>query len=129
MTRFDGALFDAAVDEGRRENRSARQQLEHWARLGRALSAYETAARRRVEATLRGELPLPALGAEERLVANSELDIAIRERAGRAAFGRGLIEAGMAAVALDEHGVLTEFGPDGRSRPLTGAGEARPAGG
>lgn len=118
MTRFDVELFEAAADEGRLENRSARQQLEHWARLGRELSAHETAARRRIAAAVRGEMPLSSLASEERFVANVELDVAIRERAAAASFGRALLKAGTTAVALDEHGVLTEFQPDGTSHPV-----------
>ncbi len=123
MTRFDGELFEAAADEGRREHRSARQQLEHWTRLGRELSAHETTARRRIAAVLRGELPLSELTTEERLVANVELDVAIRERAATTPpFGRTLLKAGMTAVALNDDGELTQFHPDGSSRPLEASG-------
>lgn len=118
MTRFDAELFEAAAEEGRREHRSARQQLEHWTRLGREISAHETAARRRIAAAVRGEMPLSALATEERFVANLELDVATRERAATTAFGRALLRAGITAVALDENGVLTEFHPAGESRPL-----------
>ena len=118
MTRFDAELFEAAVDEGRREHRSGRQQLEHWTRLGRELSAHEIAVRRRIAAAVRGETPLSALATEERLVANVELDVAIRERAATTSFGRALLKAGVTAVALDETGALVEFHPDGASRPL-----------
>ena len=118
MTRFEAGLFEAAVEEGRRENRSARQQLEHWTRLGRELSAHETGARRRIAAAVRGEVSLSALATEERLVANAELDVAIRERAATASFGRALLKEGVTAVALDDNGVLVAFDPDGASRPL-----------
>ena len=118
MTRFEAELFEAAADEGRREHRSARQQLEHWTRLGMELSAHATAARRRITAAVRGETPLSSLSAEERLVANVELDVAIAERAAGASFGRALLQADLTAVALDADGVLREFGPNGVSRPL-----------
>jgi hypothetical protein len=118
MTRFDVELFEAAVDEARREHRSARQQLEHWARVGREFSAHETSARRRIAAAVRGELPLSELPTDERLVANVELDVAIRERAASTSFGRTLLKKGMTAVALDENGVLTEFHPDGTSNAV-----------
>jgi hypothetical protein len=118
MTRFDVELFEAAVDEARREHRSARQQLEHWARVGREFSAHETSARRRIAAAVRGELPLSELPTDERLVANVELDVAIRERAASTSFGRTLLKEGMTAVALDENGVLTEFYPDGASKSV-----------
>ena len=39
VTRFDEVLFESAAAQGSRQSRSARQQLEHWARLGAALSA------------------------------------------------------------------------------------------
>jgi hypothetical protein len=118
MTRIDSELFEAAVDEGRREHRSARQQLEHWTRLGREISAHETAGRRRIAAAVRGEMPLSDLATEERFVANVELDVAIRERAATTSFGRALLKAGMTAVALDDNGVLTQFHPGGASRPF-----------
>lgn len=36
-TRFDADLFEAARTAGQRSNRSAAQQLAHWAALGREL--------------------------------------------------------------------------------------------
>ncbi|HZU80301.1 MAG TPA: hypothetical protein VE991_10340 [Acidimicrobiales bacterium] len=127
MTRFDADLYEAAVAEGRREQRSARQQLEHWTRLGRQLSAYETASRRRITAAVQGDLPLANLSAEERVVANIELDVAIRERAAGASFGRAVLDTGATAVALDEHGALVAYHPDGTTSPLQAVG-ARPRG-
>lgn len=118
MTRFDADLFDAALDEGRRENRSGRQQLEHWTRIGRMFSAYETMTRRRIGSALRGQVPLSALSSDERLVANIELDAAIRERAAGASFGHALLKAGLRAVALDDEGALVEFRPDGSRQPV-----------
>ena len=67
MTRFDVELFEAAADEGRRNHRSTRQPLEHWTRLGRQISAHETAARRRIVAAKGGEIPLSELATEEPL--------------------------------------------------------------
>jgi ParD-like antitoxin of type II bacterial toxin-antitoxin system len=127
MTRFDADLFDAALDEGRRENRSGRQQLEHWARIGRMFSAYETATRRRIAEAVRGDTPLSALSSDEQLVANIELDVAIRERAAGASFGYALLKAGVTTVALDYNGDLVEFRPDGSRQPVdTAPRTARP---
>ena len=61
VTRFASDLVDDAAAEGERENRSARQQLEHWARIGREVSSQRAVARRRVEAALRGRTPLAEL--------------------------------------------------------------------
>ncbi len=38
-TRIDGDLFEAAKRAGRVNSRSAAQQLDHWARIGRELEA------------------------------------------------------------------------------------------
>jgi ParD-like antitoxin of type II bacterial toxin-antitoxin system len=117
MTRFDVDLIEAAADEGRRESRSGRQQLEHWTRIGRMVSAYETETRRRIASAVRGEVPLSTLDPGGRLGANIELDVAIRERAASVSFGRGLLAAGLRAVALDDEGSIVEFSPNG-SRSL-----------
>ena len=41
-TRVSSDLFDSAVVEGAKENRSAKQQLEHWARVGKSVCARES---------------------------------------------------------------------------------------
>jgi hypothetical protein len=117
-TRIASDLFEAAAVEGARQSRSAKQQLDHWARVGRAVSMSHTAARRRVEAALAGELPEHRLTAEERTVFNAELDTAISESAGRISFGDELARRGVATVALDEDGVLTRYDVDGSATPL-----------
>ena len=55
VTRVSADLFEAAAAEGARQSRSAKQQLDHWARVGRAVSTQHTASRRRVEAALAGQ--------------------------------------------------------------------------
>lgn len=70
-TRVAVDLLASAAAEGRRESRSAKQQLDHWARVGRSVSKHQTAARSRVEAALAGELPLAALGGDESVVLNT----------------------------------------------------------
>jgi hypothetical protein len=118
-TRFATDLFESAAAEGRRESRSAKQQLDHWARVGRSVSMRQTAARRRVEAALAGELPLSFLSEEERLVANAELDVRIQERAKATNFGERLAAEGVTTVALDDEGNLVEHRPDGSQKVVT----------
>jgi hypothetical protein len=118
-TRIAADLFDSAAVEGKRQSRSAKQQLDHWARVGRAVSMTQTAARRRVEAALAGELPERELTAEERTVFNAELDVTVAEKARTVHFGEVLAGRGVTTVALDENGVLTRYHPDGTSSPLT----------
>ena len=42
VTRFAADLLDAAAVKGARQSRSAKQQLDHWARVGRAVSSYHS---------------------------------------------------------------------------------------
>lgn len=112
-TRFAVDLLESASVEGRRESRSAKQQLDHWARVGRSVSMHQTAARRRVESALAGDLPLAELGESERLVANAELDATVEARGGVLSFGDILAAEGVTTVALDDDGALVEYRPDG----------------
>lgn len=119
-TRVAADLLDAAAVEGARSRRSAKQQLDHWARVGRSVSMTHTAARRRVEAALAGQLPERELTAEEMTVFNAELDASISEAARTISFGEVLAARGVTTVALDDQGVLTRYHPDGTSEPLPG---------
>jgi hypothetical protein len=122
-TRFAADLFESAQAEGARESRSAKQQLDHWARVGRSVSMHQTIARRRIEAVLAGEIDLDELSDEERVVANAELDTAIEERARTASFGPQLGAAGVVTVALDADGHLVEHRPDGTTVLLAPAAD------
>src|SRR4051794_37069484 len=117
-TRVAADLFDSAAVEGKRQSRSAKQQLDHWARVGRAVSMTQTAARRRVEAALAGELPERELFPEERAVFSAELDTSISEAARSTSFGTRLTARGITTVALDDDGVLTRYHPDGTTSAL-----------
>lgn len=119
VTRFAADLIDAATIEGARQSRSAKQQLDHWVRVGRAMEAHATTSWRRIEAALAGELPLSALTREEAAVANAEIDARIEGSLNRGvAIPDLLLAEGRTIVALDEDGVLTEYRPDGTSSPL-----------
>ena len=115
VTRFAADLVDAAAVEGARESRSAKQQLDHWARVGRAVSESTSTARRRVEAALHGDLPLGELSPDELMVANAEMDAAIQERLRGTHFGQQLAARAITTVALDDDGQLVEYRPNGSS--------------
>ena len=117
-TRVAADLVHDAAVEGARESRSAKQQLDHWARLGRSVSMHQTAARRRIEAVLAGESSLDTLDPAEAAVFNAEIDTAIDERATRLSFGSELAAAGIVTVALDDAGELIEHHPDGSTVQL-----------
>jgi len=118
VTRFAADLLDSAAVEGARHSRSTKQQLDHWARVGRTVSAYHSTARRRVEAALDGTLPLTELSPEERLVANAETDAAISERLRTVDYGAVLAGEGVVTVALDDEGHLVQYAPDGAATRL-----------
>jgi hypothetical protein len=118
VTRFASDLIDSATVEGARQSRSAKQQLDHWARVGRSVSMHHTAARRRVEAALDGTLALTHLNADERLVVDAEIDAAIQENLHVTDYGTRLASEGITTVTLDENGKLIEHHPDGTSNPL-----------
>jgi hypothetical protein len=114
-TRFAADLLESAAVEGARQSRSAKQQLDHWARVGRAVSMHQTAAQRRIEAALADTTLLTTLGPDERLVANAEIDAAIQQHAQTASYGEILAAEGVTVVALDDDGRLVRFEPDGTS--------------
>jgi hypothetical protein len=114
-TRFASDLLESAAVEGKRESRSAKQQLDYWARVGRSVSMHQTAARRRVVAALAGELPFADLTDAERLVANADLDASIQMQAQSTSFGERLAAEGVTTVALDDEGALVEYRRDGSS--------------
>lgn len=125
VTRFAADLLDSAAAEGARQSRSAKQQLDHWARVGRAVSSQHTAARRRVEAALAGDLELSELSVEEGVVFNAEIAAAIQENLAEANYGELLARRGITTVALDDAGEIVEHRPDGSSTVLTA--QRRPA--
>jgi hypothetical protein len=119
VTRFAADLLDSAAAEGARQSRSAKQQLDHWARVGRAVSSRHSAARRRVEAALAGELDVTELSEEEGVVFNAEISAAIQESLADDDYGQALAASGITTVALNEHGQIVEHRPDGSSVVVT----------
>lgn len=117
-TRVAADLLDAAAVEGERQSRSAKQQLDHWARVGRAVSARSSASRLRVEAALAGSLPERELSGDERVVLNAEVAAAISATARAVRFGEVLAARGVTTVALDDEGRLTRYHPDGTTSLL-----------
>jgi hypothetical protein len=119
VTRFAADLLDSAAIEGARQSRSAKQQLDHWARVGRAVSNQHIAARRRVEAALAGDLELRELSIEEGVVFNAEIAAAIQEDLAESNYGEALAKRGITTVAINDASELVEHRPDGTSVVLT----------
>ncbi len=119
VTRVAADLLDSAAAEGARQSRSAKQQLDHWVRVGRAVSNQQSAARRRVESALAGDLELRELNAEEGAVFDAEVSAAIQEKLAHSHYGEVLAERGVTTVALNEAGEIVEHRPDGTAVVLT----------
>ncbi|OCB27854.1 hypothetical protein A5675_09760 [Mycobacterium malmoense] len=113
VTRVAADLVDSAAAEGARQSRSAKQQLDHWARVGRAVSSHQTASRRRIEAALAGDLDTNQLSDDEGLVFNAEISAAIEESLATANYGDLLSARGITTVALNDDGEIVEYRPDG----------------
>lgn len=115
VTRVAADLMDSAASEGARQSRSAKQQLDHWARVGRAVSSQHSVARRKVEAALAGDVHLRDVTDEEGVVFNAEISAAIQERLASADYGAVLAAREITTVALDEDGEIVQYAPDGSS--------------
>jgi len=120
VARFDAALFDDAAAEGRRQSRSATQQLDHWARIGRAVSSATSASRHRVEEALAGRLPMSELDENEGIAFNAEVTASIEELLATTHYGDELAAEGITTVSLED-GVLVQHLPDGSTNILTQA--------
>jgi ParD-like antitoxin of type II bacterial toxin-antitoxin system len=119
VTRFAADLLDSAAAEGARQSRSAKQQLDHWARVGREVSSQHTAARKRVEAALTGDLELRELNVEEGVVFNAEIAAAIQENLAESNYGEVLAKRAVTTVSLNDSGEIVEHHPDGSAVVLT----------
>ena len=118
VTRFDAELVDSAIAEGGRQNRTGRQQLEYWARIGRAMTAHETASLHRVQDALAGHRPTADLTVAEGRLFNAEIEARIADSLTRTDYGSVLAARGVTTVVLDDEGRLVEQRPDGTTRVL-----------
>lgn len=105
VTRFDEALFESAAAEGSRQSRSARQQLEHWARLGAALSVQVDAPVNRVRRALEGTLPQRELSLDEARQLDAAIAVRIDEAVAQADFASAPLPD-FSAVVPDPQRVL-----------------------
>ncbi|MEZ5211736.1 hypothetical protein [Gordonia sp. (in: high G+C Gram-positive bacteria)] len=79
VTRFSADLYDEAAQESRAQNRSVRQQLEHWARFGRRFAAETSPAFIEARAALEGRRPVEDLGDTASRIFDAELMARVEE--------------------------------------------------
>jgi len=115
VTRVAADLVESATVEGARQSRSAKQQLDHWTRVGRAVSSHQSASRQRVEAALAGDVDVSELSEAQGMVFGAEISAAIEESLARTNYGDALAASGITTVALNDAGEIVEYLPDGTS--------------
>ena len=70
--RLDAELLETAKLAGRRQSRSAAQQIAHWARVGRELEASRSVSAHAIAAVLAGRRAYDSLDAEDQAVVRAE---------------------------------------------------------
>jgi len=78
--RIDQELFDEARVAGRRDSRSAAQQIDHWARIGRELDSAPSVSRRDIRRVLAGDGSYDDLSEREQAIVRAEWEERIEER-------------------------------------------------
>ncbi len=112
--KLSDELASAARAESEVWSRSMTQQIEHWARIGRAVERGGDVRIERVRAALEAELPFDDLGADERLVVLGELERRVVKPGGDPILARDLRGRGGALAGADDAGVVFEIGGDER---------------
>jgi hypothetical protein len=105
-TRVDGDLFDAAKSVGAVNSRSAAQQINHWARIGREFEASGRVSQRDIERVLAGDGSYDALGEREQAIVRAEWDEQVAARIAALDFETEFAEAGDTWSEADDAGQL-----------------------
>ena len=103
-TRIEGDLFDAAKAVGAEMSRSAAQQINHWARIGRELEAAQGLSHRDIAAVLAGRSTYDSLEAREQAVVRAAWDERIAAARDDLDFEAEFIAAGETWVEADAEG-------------------------
>lgn len=111
--RLPEDLLEAAEAAGVESGRSTAAQVVHWAQLGRYFEGRASAAQRRVQRAIAGEIALGELDAEEAALANALIDAAISAAASEISLGAQLAADGVTTVSMDDEGRLVSHRPDG----------------
>lgn len=116
-TRIDQALFDAAKAAGELQSRSAAQQLDHWARIGRELESSPAVTHDLIARVLAGQTPYDALSDREQAIVRVAWDKEIADRINGLDFEDRLRAGGRPWAEADADGkvVVHDAGPSGRA--------------
>ena len=111
-TRIDDELYESAKVVGRHMDRSASQQLAHWARIGRELEAGATVSVRAVADVLAGADHYDHLGAPEQAVVRTAWGERVAARLATLNLAATFAADGLAYVELDDDETVARRTPD-----------------
>jgi hypothetical protein len=112
-TRIDGDLFEAAKVAGEIQSRSAAQQLDHWARIGREFESSPTVTLGVIDNVLSGRAPYDELSDRGQAVVRATWKEQIASRIAALNFEESLRDAGLPWVEADADGnVVTRTARD-----------------
>lgn len=109
-TRVDGELFDAAKSAGATVSRSAAQQINHWARIGRELEASPGTSLRDIQRVLAGKAPYDDLGERDQAIVRASWDESMADRRERLDLASEFEQSGRSWTDADEAGVPVRRG-------------------
>lgn len=112
-TRVTTELFDTAKVIGDMTSRSAAQQIEHWARIGREIELASTLAQRDIAAVLSGSMEYDSLATEEQAVVRAKWARLMRERRESLDLERDFGLRGETYVDVDDEGNIVRHSPAG----------------
>lgn len=110
-TRIDDDLFEAAQQMGPLQSRSAAQQVNHWARIGRALETAKGVSHRRVSEVLAGSRDYDELSDEEQAIIRAEWAERIELTRNRLNLADEFTAVGRSYVELDADGRVVRRNP------------------
>jgi len=119
-TRVTIELFDTAKVVGDMTSRSAAQQIEHWARIGREIELASTLAQRDIAAVLSGSLEYDDLGTEEQAVVRARWASLMKERRESLDLVRDFGLRGETYVDIDDQGRIVRHASDGDAIEIIG---------
>lgn len=111
-TRIDGELFEAAKAAGRVHSRSAAQQLDHWARIGRELEASPAVTLDDVDRVLTGRASYDEVGERAQAVVRATWDDEVAARLGGLDLAERLRATGRAWAEAGDDGDVVLRGGD-----------------
>lgn len=116
--KISAELAESARQESAISARSMTQQIEYWARIGRALERSPSVSMSRVQTALKARLDYDDLNGDERAVVLGRLEAHVFDPQGTSALDREFRSAGRSYSAFDEQGSMVEVQPNGERIPL-----------